>query len=304
MTHPLVHAAMAGVLLVAAGLPASHRAPRTAPADLVVSTEWLAAHRGDPAVVLLYVDRTDSAYLAGHIPGARFLPYPSFIAEVGGVVVELPPADSLRRLFESAGVSTDSHVVLTGQPLMVTRAFFTLEYLGLAQVSVLDGGLSRWKAEAREVTRDAPPERRGTLTVRARPELVVSAQWVMDRAGKPGVSLVDTRTEGEYLGTTERQGQRSNGHIAGARRLEWQELFQRPDEFALKDRGALARLWTERVAPGDTVVVYCMTGFRASSTFFVSRLLGYPARLYDGSYDEWSKRNLPLEKAATPLRSP
>jgi len=304
MTSSLAHAAVAGILLAAAGPPVAGQSGRAAPADLVVSTEWLAAHRGDPDIVLLQVDRSDSAYLAGHIPGARFLGYAGIIAEVNGVLAELPPADSLRRLFEAAGVSTATHVVLTGQPLMVTRAFFTLDLLGHARVSVLDGGLTRWKAEGREVTREAPPPGRGSLAVRPRPELVASAEWVMARVGKAGVSLVDARTDGEYLGTGERPGQRSNGHIPGARRLEWQDLFQRPDEFALKDRDLLARLWAERAAPGDTVVAYCLTGIRASSAFFVSRLLGHPVKLYDGSYDEWAKKNLPLEKAATPLRSP
>lgn len=62
------------------------------------------------------------------------------------------------------------------------------------------------------------------------------------------------------------------------------------------------RLIVERVTrPTDTVVAYCAVGYRASGTYFVARLLGLPAKLYDGSYDAWSRANLPVVKTPTPL---
>ena len=47
---------------------------------------------------------------------------------------------------------------------------------------------------------------------------------------------------------------------------------------------------------GDTVITYCLVGYRASMTYFGARLLGYPVRLYDGSYQEWARRGLPLTR--------
>jgi 3-mercaptopyruvate sulfurtransferase SseA len=34
---------------------------------------------------------------------------------------------------------------------------------------------------------------------------------------------------------------------------------------------------------------------RASMAYFVSRMLGYETHLYDGSWFDWSARNLPVE---------
>ena len=297
-------------LLVCAACSATVGAQGARPAalkpdsSLVVSTDWLASHASDPGVVLLHVDRSDSAYRAAHIPGARFLAYAAIIAEVNGIAAELPAADSLRALFESAGVSDVSQVVLTGPPLLVTRAFFTLEFLGLTRVAALDGGLPKWTAEGRATAVAAPPPRRGRIASRPRPDIVAPAQWVLERVGKPGFALLDTRTETEYLGTETRGARASVGHIDGARRLEWQDMFRDPNEFSPKGRDELERLWRERAAPGDTVVAYCTVGYRGSGSYFMSRLLGYPVKLYDGSYDEWSKKSLPLVKTVTPLRAP
>lgn len=43
-------------------------------------------------------------------------------------------------------------------------------------------------------------------------------------------------------------------------------------------------------------MVTCYIGYRASLTYFAARLLGYPVHMYDGSYQDWSKRGLPLVK--------
>jgi thiosulfate/3-mercaptopyruvate sulfurtransferase len=272
--------------------------------SLLVTTDWLSNHIGDPGVVVLVVDRTDAAYRAGHVPGARYVAYASLGQTVDGISLELPPVDSLRKLFEAAGVSSATHVVLTGRPLVVTRAFFTLEYLGLKNVSALDGGFTKWKRERRVTEAATPVFARGRISPAPHPEIVAKAPWVFGRVGKPGFSFVDTRTDSEYDGTGSRGGLKSTGHVAGARRFEWQDAFTDTNDFSPKSVAELAELWRERVTPGDTVIAYCYIGYRASGSYFISRLLGYPAKLYDGSYEEWSRLGYPTVTAATALRKP
>ena len=295
-------AAFAGAIALIAVMGAA--AARKPDPSLLVTTDWLAKNLTDRSVVVLVVDRTDSAYRAGHVPGARFVPYASFGQTVNGITLELPSSDSLRNLFESVGVSNATHVVLTGRPLIVTRAFYTLDYLGLTHVSALDGGFTKWKREGRAVETAAPSGGLGHIAPAPHPEIIATAPWVLDRIGKPGYSFVDTRTDSEYVGTGARGGLKSTGHLEGARRLEWQTAFTDTNDFSPRSIEELGALWRERVVPGDTVIAYCYIGYRASGTYFISRLLGYPAKLYDGSYDEWAKLKYPTVTTPTPLRKP
>lgn len=293
-------AALLATLGLAAGLVAGSPASQEPDTSLIVTARWLAAHRGDPSVVVLQVDRGDSAYRAAHIGGARFVGYADLAPEVNGLVAELPGPETIRQVLEAAGVSDDSRVILTGPPLMATRAFFTLDYFGLRRVSILAGGLPAWRAVGGAVeTGTGPAAPVGRLTARVRP-VVANAEYVLDHIGRRGVALVDTRTAQEYNGTAMRGGVPVQGHIEGARRLEWEDLFTDPNEFTPKDTAELRRMWSGLAAPGDSVVAYCQSGVRASGSYFFARYLGYPVLLYDGSYQEWSRRGLPLVKAATP----
>ncbi len=276
-------------------------AARTSPNDsIIVSTDWLAAHLSDPQVVVLDVDHEANAYHDGHIPGAGFVDYMSVIAKRDGLSTELPAANDLRELFEHAGVSNGSHVVLYGPPLMVSRAFVALDYMGLANVSVLNGGLTKWRSEGRAVSRDDPKVVVGKIELHVRPGIVVDADWVRARIGKPRVAFIDTRTDGEYVGSGDRHGMPSEGHVKGAHQLQWQELFREPNDLLFRDRDELARIYGSRAQPGDTVVTYCFVGYRASMTYLVARYLGYQAKLYDGSYEDWSRRQYPLVSGAKP----
>lgn len=228
------------------------------------------------------------------IPGARAVAYHQFTESRGELRTELPEAAQLVALFEGVGVSDDSHVIVYGDdPVMAARALFTLEYVGLRRASLLDGGLALWRAEGGRVVNTAPGVTRGRITTAPRATVVADASWIAERLGRPGIALLDTRTDEEYNGTGGRRGMPSEGHLEGAHQLQWEQLFH-PRSHRLRDREELARLYAERVRPGDTVVTYCWIGYRASATWFVARWLGYEARMYDGSYQDWSQRRLPV----------
>jgi thiosulfate/3-mercaptopyruvate sulfurtransferase len=57
----------------------------------------------------------------------------------------------------------------------------------------------------------------------------------------------------------------------------------------LKSADSLAAIFKGGgVKTGDRVVSYCHIGQQATVIYFVARYLGYDARLYDGSWQDWS----------------
>ena len=43
------------------------------------------------------------------------------------------------------------------------------------------------------------------------------------------------------------------------------------------------------------MIGYCHIGQQATAMLFAARTLGYKVVLYDGSFEDWSKRDLPVD---------
>ncbi len=277
--------------------------------EFLVSAAWLAAHLRDPGTVVVQVGRTDSAYRAGHVPGARFLPLAAVATTVAGLPNEFPPAERMAAAFRDLGVGDPgrgggARVVLYGDDagLLAARAWVALDLLGHADnAAILDGGLVRWTAEGHALEATAHAGTPASFTVRWRGDRVVGAEWVRAHLGDSSVVLVDARPPEQYTGAA---GARS-GHLPGARNLFWMAALVSRDDPVLKPMHTLhEELWkaTSADRPGvRTVVTYCQTGMQASEDYFIARYVGYPdVRLYDGSMAEWSQlpaATHPLERA-------
>jgi thiosulfate/3-mercaptopyruvate sulfurtransferase len=288
-------------IVATTSLPTVAEAQQAAADSMIVTTQWLAAHVSDPKVVIVAIERA-AGDTVDRIPGARILLYSQLAVKRGELTTELPSADSLKALFESLGITNDSRVVVyaTIAAPMATRFLMTLDFLGHRKFSYLDGGMPKWKREGRAVVRTEAPALRTSYTPRPRADMIVDADWIVGRLGKPGTAFIDTRTVGEYNGSGNRSGMPSAGHLQGAQQLEWEWLFREDNPLQLKDRVELQKLYDDRAKAGDTVVTYCWIGYRASATYFVARALGRDAKFYDGSYQDWQLRKLPTVAGEKP----
>jgi thiosulfate/3-mercaptopyruvate sulfurtransferase len=292
-------AALVAIALVGSAGPAPAQQAAALPdGPRVVDAAWLRARIADPRIVVLHIEHGD--YADGHLPGARAVAYDRITTRRGTLGSELPDREQLRATFAALGISDSTLVVVYAhEGPMATRALYTLAAIGHRRYALLDGGLDGWRRAGGAVTQQVPSVTPGTLTLRPGPAVVADAAWISERLGAGGLSLIDTRTDGEYNGTGNRSGMPSVGHLAGARQLQWEELFA-DGATQLKPRAELERMFAERVRPGDAVVTYCWVGYRASATWFIAQWLGYDARLYDGSYQDWSQRALPTRAGTTP----
>ena len=296
MIRALSLAAAAALMLLAR--PVAAQAPRDRP---VVDGAWLAQHLHDSDLVLLQVGEQET-YDHGHIPGARFADWMTLHAMGGpaGLSLEMPTADQLHDAFEQLGISDRSHVVIYASDEYwspSTRVVLTLEYGGLSNIAYLDGGLKGWSDAGRPLSKDAPAPKRGTLAPLKLQPVLVDAAFVAAHAHTPGFAVVDARDAAFYTGA--KAGgpptARRNGHIPGA-------LSAPFDQFAsgdgqLKSPADMTALFAKAgVKPGDTVIGYCHVGQQATAMLFAAQTLGHHIVLYDGSFEDWAKRGLPVEK--------
>ena len=282
--------------------------------NLVVTSDWLATQLRNPKLVLFHIGEK-AEYDAGHIPGARFLALSDISApmtrDTNALALEMLPADQLRQRLEQLGVSDDSRIVVYfGNDWLSpsTRVLLTLQYAGLgARASLLDGGMPEWKKGNQLTTTEVPPApKRGKLTPRPTQPIVVDADFVKSHIRTPGYTIVDARNTMFYDGPIQEASATSSmghpmpkivpGHVPGAVNIVFETVFD--DTGHLLPETRLRELFTQAgVKSNDTVIGYCHVGQQATAMLFGAEALGYDVKLYDGSFQDWKKRDLPIESS-------
>jgi thiosulfate/3-mercaptopyruvate sulfurtransferase len=216
----------------------------------------------------------------------------------------MPDAADLEKRMEALGISDGSHVVVAyGKDRLppAARVMFTLEAAGLGdRASLLDGGLPAWEAAGKPVTAEATPARTGALApIKLRP-LIVDAAFVQSHLAAPGYSVVDARAKAFYDGAQaggSAAGPQPKGHVKNARSVPFTSISD--PTGAIKTPAQLAALFKEAgVKPGDEVIAYCHVGQQATVVLLGAKLAGVKAVLYDGSYQDWSAKGLPVDGPA------
>jgi len=268
----------------------------------LVDTEWLAAHLDDDDVKVidssfyLPAEKRDprAEYAAAHIPGAVFFD----IDEVADKTIPLPHMFPSPETFDAAagalGIGNGDTVIsydggkLTG----ACRAWWMFRAFGHDRVAVLDGGMSKWRAEGRAVSADpvapAPATYRSTFD----PAMVQPLDAMMNIVAEGSMQVLDARSAGRFTGTAPepRQGLRS-GHMPGALNLPYDRLLR--DDGTLRPPEELRDLFTGAgIDLGGTVVTSCGSGVSAAVLLLGLYALGHHDNtLYDGSWSEWGNRD-------------
>jgi len=268
------------------------------PEPVLVTPAWLADHLQDPNLVVLHVSSMRDDYTREHIPGARFLWPTWLVVSTPDLGFEMPPVDSLGAVLRRLGVSNDSEVVLyhvLGDVAGAARVFVTLDYLGMGgRTKILDGGLAAWKAAGRSVTTEEPEHPAGSLVPKVRQDVVYRLGTMRSRYDAPGIQVLDARAPQDY-NAAEGLSVFRGGHIPHAINVPMAAVLDSLDRYQPLDSLA-ARFQRAGVKPGSEIITYCGSGRTACPVYVAARMLGCNVHLYDGSFQEWSRKvDLPVE---------
>jgi thiosulfate/3-mercaptopyruvate sulfurtransferase len=214
-------------------------------------------------------------YASGHIPGASFL---DVDADLSDLTIEdagrhpLPSAERFGRAASLAGIGSGVLVIAYGTMGGAERLWWLLRHFGHDGCGVLLGGIDAWGGplEAGE-----PSIEPAEFVPRERTDDTVTAEELARRLGDPSLVLVDARTPNRWRGEPNPIDD-PPGRIPGARNAPWAE--QLPE------------------LPDGELVAYCGSGVTSSVILHRAALQGRSGKLYPGSWSEWSKRGLPIER--------
>lgn len=264
----------------------------------LVSTQWLAAHLGRPDIAVLDASHhlpaagRDAAaeFAAGHIPGARFLGLASLVDKASPVPAALPTPAQLAERLAALGVAPGMAIVLYDDSALRSsaRGWFMLSESGWDRVAILDGGLTKWRAEALPLEGGTPESAPAPAAGLAAPARVRTKAAMLANLASAAEQVLDARSADRVFGTgIDPVHGLPMGRIPGSGNLPYTDLFEPDGTYKSPEeiRAAFAGAGIDLARPVTTT---CGSGVTASVLLFALHLIGkHDYALYDGSWAEW-----------------
>jgi len=262
----------------------------------LVTTDWLESNLANPKVRVVEVSVEPGLYERGHIPGAANIVWHTDLVETQ--TRDIASREKFEALLRRIGVDKDTTVVLYGDNNNWFAAWgaWVFDIYGLRDnVKLLDGGRKKWELEKRPFDTAAPAIKPSTIvlaepnkSLRARlPDVLAAVEKRSD------ARIVDIRSPDEFSGKViappgiQELAIRA-GHMPGAVNIPWARAVN-PNDGTLRPVEELRALYAQAGIDGSKpIITTCRIGERSSHTWFIlSRVLGYQAANYDGSWTEY-----------------
>jgi len=260
----------------------------------IVTVQWLNEHKNDTNLRIVEVSDGDM-YALEHIPGAAHTAIGKWRFD-NGTFLSVRPVGEIEKEIGALGIDTNADVVLyapINEPkdvLKTSYIYWALNYHGIKNVALLDGGLNAWKNSKLDLTQAEPSIKPTAFKASVDQSKIADITYVKNHLGK--LPMIDARPSDMYLGVTPTPTVKRNGHIQGGMSYSWNYSVDK--EYMLKSKAMLESVFKEGYGldKNKEVLVYCTGGLETSFNYFVlSGVLGYKnVRLYDASMKEWGNR--------------
>jgi len=258
---------------------------------MLISVAELNSILYDPNVILADT-RSFKEYSEGHIPGAIHLDLFAFhwIDTTKQGIENFN--NQTQNLLSILGVTPEKKVIFydSVSGMLAARGVWMLMYFSHQNVSILDGGITKWQKENFPLEIKPNAFKPSKFSGKINSKIISGFEYIQENLDN--VKILDARSTGEYDGSTIRAAQ--SGHIPNAINIDWNQNIS--DDGTFKNDEELSKMYDY---PKDSeIVTYCQGAYRAANTFLVLKKLGFTnVKVYLGSWGEWgNKLELPVEK--------
>ncbi|WP_417348866.1 sulfurtransferase [Ferrimonas sp.] len=240
---------------------------------------------------LLLDARPHQAYLQGHRKGAISFDVEETYRQEQGVWL----AKSITAMtgeIRQRGLTLGQTIVVydDGMLMDAARLAWVLELYGLTQVHILIDDLDKAELSIGVVTPTA-----SSYVPALNPDVLINARMTLLAGHNPSFGIVDIRGEAHFLGKASET--RKFGHIPGAINIPMDKFFylDEKQQQHLRSWGELMALFQE-LDPSKRYITYCYKGKASTLGYFLMQQAGLQVTHYDGSWLDWSQRDLPVER--------
>ncbi len=249
------------------------------------------------------------SYSKGHIPTAFHIN----TDDIEPLSKVLPPMWMLAKdadLFKVAqanGITKDDTVIVTGEETLAAyRVASILEYLGVKDVRILNGGVRAWTLAGYELetkSHKPVPVKDFGAAEPLRPNVIETLAEVQEKLKQEhGFTLVDNRTMPEYLGETSgynyhlRRGRIPGAKFGYAGNTDSYSLdVFRNIDGTMRNPYEFLELWRgQGIDLNDSLAFMCGSGWRAAEVFFYADVAGLKdISIFSDGWIGWSNAGLP-----------
>ena len=268
----------------------------------LVETEWLEKNISKVKLIDCSWHLPDSnrnpykEYIDDHIPNAIFFDLDKNSNQNTNLPHMLPSKKDWEKIVSSMGISFEDKIVIYDNSDLISscRCWYTFIYFGHNPklISILNGGLKKWKLEKKITTKIIPKINLSKYTAKEYKELVKDKKQVEENISKKKFQIIDARSKARFEGKEKepRIGVRS-GSIPESLCLPFKELINPNHTF--KEKSEIVKKFNTILGPNitSTIVFSCGSGITASVLALAYSLIDntYRPVLYDGSWAEYGK---------------